>query len=334
MGSFVGHIIPGLIFLLYGMLMHDDSTHDYFQKASGGGYYESKIFYTTRQCWITLIGVTFAITGELVTGFNWSHFIGSHHSTHNHTDAGNMSMNSSIPMVSGHSMIGMKDQNVTGDGYNLFRHETYHHILMYMSAVPVALVALLNYKNKLSFLPKGLDHLLLSFGCMNATFMFLFHSFGASQLESTLHALVSFSFFMITASGFAHLVLKESILVTLTRCWSMILTGTWLIQTAFILYSPIKNFPVIGVWSMEHAHLGHDHAGHDHSENAHGGHGHSGHNPQLMMVPVAYSFHMFLALAYIFIRTILIATKVRKQSCPSMSNEEKYNYIQYKSMGE
>lgn len=339
MGNFVGHIVPGLIFLLHGMLMHNDSMHDYFQKVSSGGYYESKIFYTARQCWITLIGVTITMIGELVTGFNWSHFVGNHHSNHSHDHAGNMSMSSSIPMVSD-PMIGMKDQNATGDESNmLFRHETYHHVSIYMSAVPVALISLLDYKNKLSFLPKGLDHLLFSFGSMNAAFMFLFHSFGTSRLESTLHALVFLSFFMVTASAFVHLVLKQSILVTLARCWSMILVGTWFIQTAFILYSPIKNFPIIGVWSMEHAHLGHDHAGHPHSQSGHSGHhhsghGHGGHNPQLMMIPVTYSFHMFLAFAYIFFRTILIATKVRKQSCPSMSNEQKYNYIQYKSVGE
>lgn len=332
MGNFVGHIAPGLILLLYGMLMHNNSMHDYFEKVSSGGYYESKIFYNARQCWITLIGVTLMIIGELVTGFNWSHFIRNHHSNHSHTGTGNMSMNSSIPMISGHNMVGMNDQNVTCDEYSLFRHETYHHVSIYMSAVPVALIALLDYRNKLSFLPKGLDHLLFSFGNMNSALMFLFHSFGTSQIESTLHALVSFSFFMITASGFAHLVLRQSILVTLTRCWSMVLTGIWFIQTGFTLYSPIKNFPGI-VWSlfgarlMEHAHLGHDHAGH-------GGHGHSGHDSQLMMIPVAYSFHMFLAFAYIFITTILIAKKVRKQSCPSMSNEQKYNYIQYKPMEE
>ena len=79
MGTFAGHVLPGLSFLIAGLIMHNDSMNDYFIKMSTGANYESKIFYTKRQSLIALIGILVCIILEVITGFNHGYELDNGH---------------------------------------------------------------------------------------------------------------------------------------------------------------------------------------------------------------------------------------------------------------
>lgn len=130
MGNFVGHVIPGIVFTLFGIMMHNDAMNDYLFKTSTNGAYESRIFYTTRQCWTTIIKIMILYLFEIIPGFNWNRFFLNLY------------------------------RKIFPDNYNgptidheaptnyIFRHETYHHILMITSVIPAAIIVILYKRNK------------------------------------------------------------------------------------------------------------------------------------------------------------------------------------------
>lgn len=124
----------------------------------------------------------------------------------------------------------------------------YHHISMYFFYATSGVVEIMMYRGLP--LPEGSDYVATLLAAVVVSLLFKIHLHGRAHLDVLVHSLVSYSSGAQALCTMVEMVRRHSILASLGRAYCCMLTGTWLCQTGFVLYSRMPSIPR---WD-EHSH--------------------------------------------------------------------------------
>lgn len=216
MGSFAGHLLPGLGFIvlavkwLYSICKSNisSSTHERQSK--------SRLLSPPR---------------EFV-----SQSIKYHQTFAQRT--GSRQPGDSLLIIS-ISSIGIIGELITGFDHGIFTHYgNMQHITMYSGYLVSAITSLLCHY-KLPGVPKGLDYMTIALAVFIEGLLFTFHLHGRTPLDVIVH---QFLVIVLVVSFFIIVIewkYMNNVLVSVFRIYLVFLQGTWFIQVGFILYNPI-----------------------------------------------------------------------------------------------
>ena len=214
MGSFVGHLLPGLLYIGLGIqwfyslcMSHFSCPHE-------------------RQSKNRLLSPP----SELSQSINYHQTISQRTSTKQPIEALSL-----IFLLT----IGVLGEFITGFEHGTFTHySNLQHITMYVAWI-IATISSLLCHYKVTGVPKGFDYLTFALALFIEGLLFTFHLHGRSPLDIIVH---QFLIIVIVVSFFTILLEwkhMNSQLATIFRIYLAVLQGSWFIQVGFILYNPI-----------------------------------------------------------------------------------------------
>lgn len=226
MGSFSGHLFPGLVFIfqslkwLYYLCSRDTRYHS--SKRHGGRDERN---------------------GEIVYNCHVTTFIGR-----TRTPQPSDSLHMIILTV-----IGMIGEFITGFQNGSFAHYgNIQHITMYASFALASVAALL-CDQEIPGVPDGLDYVTFIIALFIEALLFTYHLHGRTPLDVTVHQFLIILLAVSIAIVLIEWHFNNKILPSILRIYVTLLQGTWFIQVAFILYNPL---PSATQWIQhDHAHI-------------------------------------------------------------------------------
>ncbi|RWS04431.1 transmembrane protein 45B-like protein [Dinothrombium tinctorium] len=202
MGTFLGHALPGTLFIMFGFWWSVDCLNHYFKiisqrKSANLNSIEYKFdFSNCRNRLLQGVSVlaltSFGIIGEYVTAF----------------DKG--------PVM-------CKD--------NL------QHMTMYSFFFLYGLSQLLTYFE--SPIPPDSEHFTVTLAFFMESLLFYFHLHGRSHLDVHVHTLLIVATAFCTLACCYEWKYKDSLLASIGRPFGCLIQGTWFWQVGFILYNPL-----------------------------------------------------------------------------------------------
>ncbi|RWS24978.1 transmembrane protein 45B-like protein [Leptotrombidium deliense] len=204
MGSFLGHIVPGTFFIIFGLRWLYLTIDRYFKLISKHHYSKAVTYRCTAtfpfsccpnkpgEGYLKIISCAIGMTAEIVTAFDNGKF----------TSMGN----------------------------------TQHSTMYFFFGLNGVVDVLLFYGMPV---PQGSDYLTMALACFIEGLLFYFHLHGRTMLDILVHQLLLVA---IIASFFACLIewkYRNNVLSILFRSSAALLQGTWFYQVGFILYNPI-----------------------------------------------------------------------------------------------
>lgn len=216
MGSFAGHLIPGVFFVSFALwwTVHIWLRYWKARLRSDIKSYKNSATYTCGSCCCQnrslpiegFLKITFTVIGiiaEIATGFN---------------------------------------------GYGYFANiGNAQHISMYSMFLISGVIDILLYFG--ISLPKNLDYYWASVAFMGEGILFKFHLHERSELDVQIHTLLIYVIFSCAVVVLLELYWQDSFLAGFSRAFLVMLQGTWFIQLGFILYNPI---PGGSPWTSDH----------------------------------------------------------------------------------
>ncbi len=106
---------------------------------------------------------------------------------------------------------------------------------------------LLHYKLPL---PQGIDYVILTLAFCVEAFLFAFHLHDRTPMDVQLHTFLIYAIYGCIIATLLEMYFRSNILAALCRAYFTLLQGTWLIQMGFVLYNPL---PASVPWN-EHDH--------------------------------------------------------------------------------
>lgn len=264
MGSFNGHLLPGVFFFLFGLRW----TYAIFSK-----YYLLMVRRERQMMAATGHGSG----GGGAAGSGGSGGSDHHHHRHHRTPSLGFRSTAFYPthsvcrivplepwivMIS--TAIGVLAEFITGFSNGRFvNFGNIQHILMYTAFGLFGAVGV-GTTSKMPFIPPGTEYAMLSLSLFVEMILFVYHLHGRTPLDIHVHQLlivaIGTSLVMVVFEYFN----RDNVLASLCRAFSSLLQGSWFIQVGFILYNPFS-------WATPWAE-------HDHS--------------QMMTVTSVFAFHI------------------------------------------
>ena len=203
MGSFQGHLYPGLVFATLALWWTFQSLNRYFRSLRTNTYFKSSITYPcTCLCgklkrWpvesiIKMVLVTLQFSVEMYNGI----FRGCYYACATHAT--------------------MLFFFILGSGVEIMVH----------FKVP---------------LPKDIEYLANVLAVVIEGMMFKLHVEGTNELNVRVHSLLGYVIYACAIIGCLEMKYRHSLTVTICRFYFFFLQGTWLCQMALILYNPFPN---------------------------------------------------------------------------------------------
>ncbi|XP_043240847.1 transmembrane protein 45A-like [Amphibalanus amphitrite] len=198
MGTLMGHVVPGSIFLIGGLWWTFNIWSRYFAALKSRGRFRSTMSFPLRRGsrvpWESIVVIMCAIAaiaGEIVTGWR------------------------------GDRLVEM------GNG----QHAVMYFMFAISSAAEAARVT--GYE----LLP-GLEYVLAVMALAAEALLFAFHGHGSSELEMLVHHLMLYVVLATGAAAAAEGIWRHRVLPALGRCFFFLLQGTWFLQVGVMLYPP------------------------------------------------------------------------------------------------
>ncbi|XP_037088076.1 transmembrane protein 45B-like [Pollicipes pollicipes] len=198
MGTLLGHVLPGVAFLLTGLWWTYNIFERYFQTRQAPRQFQASLSFPIRRgsrvpwdCLILLGLMVVGIIGEIVTGWRDGRLV------------------------------------EMGNG---------QHATMYM-CFALAAAAEAARRTGVGLVP-GLEHAICAMAFVAEALLFAFHGHGTSDMEMLVHHLLLYVVLGSAAATLAELTCRRSVLPALARCFFTLLQGTWFIQVGFILFPP------------------------------------------------------------------------------------------------
>ena len=217
MGSFVGHVLPGTFFFLFGLWWCIQIYQRYYESlCRQGRRYRNTVYFPVTSCnrtvnleaIIAIVLCAIGMTVELI-----------------------------ISPVFHRSPLGM----------NSLQHAT-----MYFFFMQVAILSLLGKRIRLLPNVEDILYLALALAFIAEGCMFKFHLGGRSDVDVILHTLLVYVIYASVASTLLEMRYRGSMLLALCRAFSTILHGTWFWQMGFFLYNPLASHAWSGPYDMQH----------------------------------------------------------------------------------
>lgn len=208
MGTFIGHVAPGVGFLLIGLWHLFNTIRSYARRPWG---FETRPWFPVRfngklklkhlELYIIMLGSLLSIASELFI------FPEKHQ-----------------PLAN--------DWSIPPEHLNNFEHSTIS-LFLFMYAVIALSVDTLQIE-----IPFGLLHLLAAVAFSQELLLFHLHSSDHMGLEGHYHWLLQLIISVTLACTLLEVVWPPSFLTALVRCMSILFQGLWFIQMGFILWTP------------------------------------------------------------------------------------------------
>ncbi|XP_050714101.1 transmembrane protein 45B-like [Eriocheir sinensis] len=207
MGSFLGHIVPGTFFAMFGAWYVYQVFLRYFmcQRAATALGERGRTLYRNTSSFVCCCCPSIPLEGLL-------------------------------KIVA--SVVGMIGELATGfdENNNLHLGNAQHTTMFFFFGLHGAAEVLLHYRIAA---PPDLDFLsgALAFG-MEAL-LFFYHLHGRSNMDVQVHMLLFFVVVACAVSVVLEMCYKNSVVPALCRAYFILLQGTWFYQIGFILYPPV-----------------------------------------------------------------------------------------------
>ena len=147
-------------------------------------------------------------------------------------------------------------------------------------------------------LPKNTDYVISILAFIVEDVLFMFHLHGRSSLDVTIHTLLVYTIHACVIVSALEMRYRNSLILTLARCFVVLLQGTWFWQAGIILYKPLSP------WDAENHH-------------------------EIMLVTMMFTWHM----AFDFIIIMVIGLVVKMTLPLGTPNEEfKLQKVAYKKV--
>ena len=205
MGGFKGHVLPGVLFILFGIWWTIQIWRKYlktFQKRKDT--FQCQVLYPPklRRCGINVEALLLLTSGA----------------------------------------IGILGELYLGAAYigSVIRTRNIQHSVMYAFFILPGLFELIRPILKRRLLPNADDisYLSLAMAYFMEVMLFSFHLMGRDVIDTTFHTLLVHTIHICTILSLAEMLFRNQILPAFGRALFTTLQGTWFIQIAFILYSP------------------------------------------------------------------------------------------------
>ena len=209
MGSFFGHVLPGLFFIVAAIYWAIQTIRSFYKSLQKSSFGKSPPFYSTPtfivqikgkrvkiECYIVIIFSAIGLFVELVCATIKNHHLG----------IGNIQHGTMYFFFGMTSLLAV--------------------VLPRLKVIPCCddIVYLMIF---LSFVVEGL--------------LFKFHLFGRDDFDVVLHTLLVYTIFACAAVTLLEVTHRNSIWPPLARAFFTCLQGTWFCQVAFFLYPPLTN---------------------------------------------------------------------------------------------
>ena len=323
MGSLAGHVLPGVIFLIYGInwLVLSIITH---------------LKHSTRQ------QKSSKLKRESASFFKYKHDHG-------------LSRKSYIPLpfspripvepiikiilpsvgIVAEFFFDVVDGRLVATTYSAFRKDgtfggqgKLHHITMYSAFLLSGVLDLVSLCVKL---PKHTTQLFLSIAFWVEGILFYFHTGGRADFNVEIHFTLTVVIFFCAVVSMLRMVQTTNLFINISLAFGILLQGTWFIQAGVAL------FPPSGKAWVQGTHTEHDSNGHmENSDDE------SGHNA-IMFMSACFTWHimgiaLFALVSWVLLRCLLRSKTVFKEqtlklrsSSDWMENEEQEKLINVES---
>ncbi|XP_076059222.1 transmembrane protein 45B-like [Oratosquilla oratoria] len=208
MGSFLGHVVPGLFFTLFSLWSTCQVFKRYFvcQKAA-------------------------ATTGD---GKGRSKYRNT--ATHTSTCVPNVPAEGLLKVVA--TVIGMTGEFVTAFENGKFAHinNAQHMTMFFFFGLNGVCDILMHYRIPV---PPNLDYISAVMAFAVEGLLFYYHLHGRSTMDVQVHM---FLFYVVVACALSttlEMLYRKNVLPALCRSYFTLLQGTWFFQVGFILYPPV-----------------------------------------------------------------------------------------------
>ena len=202
MGTFEGHLYPGLVFATLALWWTFQSLNRYFRSLRTNSRFTSS---TTYPCT--------CLCGKLQT---WP-----------------LESIIKIVLLTLHFSAEMYGV-VRGCYYECGQHATMLSFFILASAIEIMVHCKIP-------LPKDIEYLTNVLAVVIEGMMFRLHVEGRDELNARVHNLLGYVIFACAFIGCLEIKYRHSLTVTICRTYFFFLQGTWLCQMAFILYNPLTN---------------------------------------------------------------------------------------------
>ncbi|XP_014675896.1 PREDICTED: transmembrane protein 45B-like [Priapulus caudatus] len=201
MGTFMGHVIPGSFFLVFGTWWTSQIAYRYARaQARRGLPYRSSVTFPCPGCLrsvpveaiLKVVLCSIGIAGEVVTGFRDGKFV----------------------------------------NYGNAQHSVMFLLFGLTGVVDVAL----HYHRGA---PPGIDYAAGALAFTVEGLLFVQHLHGRTPLDRQLHELLYCTIFACAVSVVAEARRRRSAVAALSRAYFTLLQGSWFMQAAVVLYSPL-----------------------------------------------------------------------------------------------
>lgn len=200
MGSFIGHAVPGIMFIGFSTWWLISIIRTWLESRCGNKKYLNSASFRSSctrrvhlEAILKLILISVGVAGEAVTGLQGGQFV----------ELGNA-----------------------------------QHMAMFLFFLLNAVVDIL-YFHRPQLLPPGLDYMTAILGFSMEGFLFVWHLHGRSEIDVQVHTFLLYLIVLSAALTLAEYLCRENVLFGLGRSFATFLQGTWLCQIGFILNNPI-----------------------------------------------------------------------------------------------
>ena len=239
MGTFIGHLIPGVIFIFLGFWWSFLSTFRYIERRNGNlrnnkiyDNYSMQVF--CGPAWLqklpiesifkfllSIFGILFEITTGLII-----------------TQSDSSLFNQTFTEMSRSGYH--KRQIESAEAYTwTIGSDSLQHATMYSAFLIGSIVEILTHYKV--HLPHRLDYIcgILSFSV--EALLFKFHSHGVDEIDVLMHTLLILAIYGCAVSSMLEYAKPNQIIFTYGRAVFTFLQGTWFCEASFILYPPVKS---------------------------------------------------------------------------------------------
>ena len=263
MGTFGGHALPGSFFIVFALWWTWKAFKRYYRCQAKGQKY-----------WST---ITFPVDCSLkgcLSNLEWE---------------GIFKLFFTSVGFAGEIITGFKDGHFSHFGNG--QHATMYFFFGLSGAIDILV-------HHGASLPKNIEYAIGILCFVVEDVLFMFHLHGRNPLDVLIHTLLVYTLHGCVLISTCELIFRNSLMVTLTRCFLVLQQGTWFWQAGIILYKPLTP------WKED-----------DHKE--------------MMLVTMIFTWHV--AINFIIIMMIGLVVKMTLPCCSS-PGEKPINNVLYKQV--
>lgn len=253
MGSFVGHVIPGVFFVIYGLWWTVKTNLNYFYRRGASTRQvqhsrnaQKREHELNKRSWLPLPGcprlalepffkVLLPLAGMLGELLVDNVPVNPADASTELNETGTVAMR-----------IGFSPVDLSISDPDTYPVERVQHGTMYMFFVVSGIIDLLSLVVRL---PKKTGHIFLSLAFGVEGLLFLFHVGGREMLDVRIHTILVCAIGVCCIAAAARMYSASNLFINSLMCYGLILQGTWFMQAAEVLYG--RNAE-IWHWSNHH----------------------------------------------------------------------------------